>query len=140
MTDDTAPTVTVAGGGSMWPPNHAYNDFTLGDCGVTISDNCSTDLDVDADGIIGSIYSDEPEDARGGGDGHTTDDIVIDSDFEFSLRAERQGGGNGRVYGISFDVADGAGNVTGATCSVSVPRSVKDTAVDDGAGAGYTVE
>ena len=43
------------------------------------------------------------------------------------------GGGNGRVYTITFKVADAAGNVATATKKVSVPHSQDGTpAVDDG--------
>jgi hypothetical protein len=140
VSDVTAPTVTVGAATDLWPPNHKYADFDLSDCGVTITDSCAGDLDVNAVGVISSIYSDEVEEASGNGDGKTYDDIVIDSDTEFALRAERAGGSNGRVYGITFDVDDGAGNVTEATCTVGVPHSQNGTAaIDDGPGAGYTV-
>ena len=46
------------------------------------------------------------------------------------LREERQGGGNGRVYTITFKVSDAAGNTT--TAKVTVPKSEGGAAIDDG--------
>ncbi len=68
-----------------------------------------------------------------GGDGNTVNDIVIMDHSTFKLRAERQGGGDGRVYGISFRVTDGAGNTTEATCYAGVPHDQSGQApVDSG--------
>jgi len=49
-----------------------------------------------------------------------------------SLRAERQGPGNGRVYRIAFTASDGQGDSCSGTVAVGVPHDVKDTPVDDG--------
>jgi hypothetical protein len=131
--DDTPPTVSVAGGLELWPPNHKYVGLTLEDCGISIEDNCSASLDVSTAGSITSIYSDEEEDARGNGDGKSSLDMVILDDVDFDLRAERAGGENGRVYGIAFDLYDDSGNFTSAMCYVDVPHSQNgDLAVDDG--------
>jgi hypothetical protein len=131
--DDTPPTVEVAGGLELWPPNHKYVGLTLADCGLSIEDNCSDSLDADTAGTITSIYSDEEEDAGGNGDGKTSLDMVILDEVDFDLRAERAGGENGRVYGIAFELADDSGNVTEAICYVDVPHSHNgDLAVDDG--------
>jgi len=138
--DTTAPDVTVGPAGSMWPPNHKYRTFSLSDCGVTIEDICDGTLDVNSAGTITSISSDEPENVTGKGDGNTVDDIVILGASSFKLRSERQGGSNGRVYTIHFDVTDGSENVTSASCQIGVPHDQSGApAVDDGAAAGYTV-
>ncbi|MFH1462961.1 MAG: hypothetical protein ABIO70_01105 [Pseudomonadota bacterium] len=139
--DTTAPEVTITAAPEMWPPNHNYWSFTLSDCAAVSWDNCDeAGLDVDADGVITAIWSDEVEDARGGGDGNTNADIVITGDATFDLRAERQGSLDGRVYGIEFSVTDSAGNATEATCYVSVPHDQSGApAVNSGAAAGYTV-
>ncbi len=81
---------------------------------------------------IVSVSSDEPD--NGGGDGNTTNDIVIAADCEsVQLRAERIGSGNGRVYTITFEVTDASGNVSIATAKVTVPKSQNGAAaVDDG--------
>ncbi len=135
--DTTPPVVEVGDLIEMWPPNHTYRTFDLSDCILSIEDACDGPLDVGSATIL-SIYSDEPEDADG--DGHTFDDIVILGPTSFKVRKERQGRGNGRVYGITFEVFDAAGNGTEATCFVGVPHDqAGDPPVDDGPGSGYTV-
>lgn len=133
VSDGTAPTIVVEGAGTLWPPNHAYVGFDLDACGVTVTDACGGALDVMDVGTIVSAWSDEAEDAKGGGDGSTLADIVLWDDGSFDLRAERTGGGNGRVYSVAFEVDDGAGNVSAAVCTVGVPHSQNgDAAIDDG--------
>lgn len=69
---------------------------------------------------ITSITVDEAVDVGKGGDGHTTTgDVAIVDPVTFDLRSERQGGGDGRVYRVSF--ADAAG-VTGS-CDFVVPHN-----------------
>lgn len=141
VTDTTPPVVTVGGGVELWPPNHKYVDLSLADCDIVVEDDCGGTLDVDTVAFLTGAYSDEPENARGNGDGNTVADIVLGTGADFSVRAERAGGGNGRVYGISFAVEDAGGNLSEATCTVSVPHSQNGVlAVDDGPAAGYTVE
>lgn len=69
-----------------------------------------------------SITSSEPENSTG--DGNTASDIqgaeYGTSDFEFELRAERSGTGEGRVYTITYEAVDFAGNRTIATTTVIV--------------------
>ena len=139
VADTTPPQVTVAPAVQIWPPNHSMLSLRLSDC-ASVTDACGGDGDIDAMGTITSVYSDEPEDALGNGDGHTTGDIVITGNATFALRAEREGRGNGRVYGVSFTVTDGSGNTRAATCQFAVPHDQSGTpAVDDGSSAGYTV-
>jgi streptogramin lyase len=140
VVDTTPPVITVGEMALMWPPNHKYHTFSLSDCVVSVDDGCQGPLDIETVGTIVSIYSDEPEDVGGGGDGNTLDDIVILGPTTFKLRSEREGGGNGRVYGITFEATDDAGNVATATCYVGVPHDQSgDPPVNDGPGAGYTV-
>lgn len=138
--DITAPTLTVNSTPiTLWPPNHQYVTINVSQCVTSISDNCNSLLSI-SDVVITQVSSDEPEDARGGGDGSTTNDIVITSCSSVKLRAEREGSGNGRVYRIHLQVSDGNGNSTTATCQVHVPKSQNgNPAVDDGAAAGYIV-
>jgi hypothetical protein len=104
-----------------------------------VTDICDAGVDID-DIVITSVSSDEPEDAQGKGDGNTVDDIVIVDSQTVELRAERQGGGNGRVYTINFGVTDTSGNTETGSCTVWVLHDQSgDTAVDDGPSAGYTV-
>lgn len=136
---DCEPPVITTFQVELWPPNHKMHSFTLSSCATAI-DTCEGTIDVNAAGTITTIYSDEPEDVKGNGDGNTTGDIVITGPNSFSLRAERQGGSNGRVYGVNFRVSDTAGNVASGTCRFVVPhdQSGRPT-VDDGPGKGYTV-
>ena len=123
----------------IWPPNHKMLNFSLSECAV-VQNPCGGPVDIDAVGTITSIYSDELEDASGNGDGHTTGDIVITGNSTFQLRAERQGKGNGRVYGVNFKVTDSSGAEQTATCKFVVPHDQSGRgATDDGAAAGYTV-
>lgn len=139
VVDTTPPQVIVGPTTEIWPPNHTMHSFNLSDCASTL-DLCSGLGDIDARGTITSIYSDEPEDVGGGGDGHTLGDIQITGNSSFQVRAERQGASNGRVYGVTFAVTDGNGNTQTATCHFSVPHDDSGvSAVDDGPGAGYTV-
>jgi len=139
VVDTNPPQVIVTPVTQLWPPNHSMHSFQLSDCAIT-SDTCTGSGDINERGTIISIFSDEPEDANDEGDGHTLGDIVITGNSSFSLRAERQGGGNGRVYGVNFVVTDGNGNATAATCYFAIPHDQSgESAIDDGAGAGYTV-
>ena len=47
------------------------------------------------------------------------------------IRAERQGGGNGRVYTVNFTADDGFESCQGAV-TVGVPHSRRDDPVDNG--------
>ena len=49
------------------------------------------------------------------------------------MRAERAGGGNGRVYHIGYTATDGHGETCSGEVLVGVPHDKKDTPVDDGA-------
>jgi uncharacterized repeat protein (TIGR01451 family) len=133
--DNTAPVITLTGfAPSMWPPNHKYQTFQLTQFVSGASDNC-TNLSVN-DVVIEKVTSDETE--NGNGDGNTLNDIVIASDCRsVQLRSERQGGGDGRVYTITFKVTDASGNVTRATATVVVAHNPGQTPVNSG--VNYTV-
>jgi hypothetical protein len=139
VVDSAAPVVTVKPTVQIWPPNHKYVAFHLSDC-AAVTDQCEGVGNINASGTITSIFSDELEDAQGNGDGSTLEDIVITGSSSFQVRAERQGKGNGRVYGVNFAVVDSSGNSTSSTCYFAVPHDQSgSSAVNDGAGAGYTV-
>jgi len=74
--------------------------------------------------ILESITSNEPDDAPGGGDGDTTDDIqeaeFATDDREFLLRAERSGQRDGRIYTITYTATDASGNSSSASATVTV--------------------
>jgi hypothetical protein len=118
--DTAPPTVDVAVSPDvLWPPNHKYVDVCAT---VTTSDDCDPAPSVS----LMSVSSSEPDD--GDGDGSTVDDIVIDENDCFRLRAERQGGGDGRVYTITYCATDAAGNVGCGEATVTVPHDRSGTA------------
>jgi len=135
--DTTPPVVTLKQTPEFWPPNHRLESLTLADL-VIVDDACEGMLNPNDAGAIIDIYSDEPDNSTG--DGNTTGDIVITDDHSFSIRVERKGNGNGRVYGVRFEVTDSSGNATEATAYVHVPHDQSGAmAVDDGASNGQTV-
>lgn len=138
VTDEQPPDITTVGTISMWPPNHNYETFNVSDLVTGVSDNCDATIGIGSV-VIASVSSDEVENAAGGGDGNTLNDIVIAGNCKsVQLRSERMGGGNGRVYTITLKVTDASGNVSTATVKVIVPHSQKGAAaVDDG--PSYTV-
>jgi uncharacterized repeat protein (TIGR01451 family) len=136
VADTTPPVITTNGQTpSMWPPNHKYQTFSVTNFVTGVSDSCDTGLGVSSV-VIEKVTSDEAENGPGSGD--TLNDIVIASDCKsVQLRAEREGGGNGRVYTITFKVTDASGNVGRATAKVVVPHNPGETPVDSG--VHYTV-
>jgi hypothetical protein len=122
---------------SAWPADQTMRSFTLADC-VTANDVCDGWANSNT-GTILSIYSDEPEDAPGDSDGSTSGDIAITGKSSFSLRAERRSDGDGRVYGVNFQLKDKTGNVRNGLCRIIVPPAEGGTSIDNGPEAGYTV-
>lgn len=122
----------------LWSPNHTYHTVKLSDCAADAWDECSGPLPVDQVGRITHVTSDEVEDATGGGDGHTCQDMVILDSHQVKLRAERQGAFDGRVYTLHYVITDPAGNSTQAQCTVHVPhdRSGREAV---GSGPAYCV-
>ncbi len=99
----------------LWPPNHKMRTITAA---IDVSDICDPNPGV----MLASIISNEP--GNGQGDGNTRNDIQ-DADFgtddrEFSLRAERSGYGDGRVYTVTYTAMDASSNVTDAIGEVTV--------------------
>jgi hypothetical protein len=137
VVDTTVPTINLNGQTpSMWPPNHKYETFRVTDFVTSVTDSCNTSLGVSSV-VISKVTSDELENS--GGDGNTLNDIVIAADCKsVQLRSERDGGGDGRVYTITFRVRDASGNVGTATARVTVPKSQgSGPAIDSG--VHYTV-
>jgi hypothetical protein len=86
---------------------------------VTVYDVCDPSPTI----TFVSITSDEPDNARGIGDGNTVDDIVIVDDFTFELRAERAGSGSGRSYTMTYQATDASGNSVQASVTVIVKHN-----------------
>ncbi|MCI0518741.1 MAG: lamin tail domain-containing protein [Chloroflexi bacterium] len=102
--DNTAPALSVKLSRSfLWPPDHKLYKVIAT---VTASDNADPAPLIE----LVSVTSNEPDD--GLGDGDTPNDIVIEDDFTFWLRAERAGVGSGRVYTITYRATDACGNST----------------------------
>ena len=109
VVDTTPPMVTVESTPQyLWPPNHSMSP---GHSRVVVHDACDPSPQV----ILASVVSSEPDDAPGGGDGNTTNDIqgaVLGTpDFDVLLRAERAGNGPGRTYTIRYQALDASGNI-----------------------------
>ena len=103
----------------LWPPNHKMKT-------IVVTVEATDDSDLSPTVVLTSIVSNEPDDAPGGGDGHTTYDIqeadIGTDDREFLLRAERSGKGNGRIYTITYTATDASGNIQSASATVTVPH------------------
>ncbi|HUC92840.1 MAG TPA: family 43 glycosylhydrolase [Paenibacillus sp.] len=99
------------------PPNHKLVPVQVK---VSAADGASGIAKVE----LTSITSNEPD--NGSGDGNTEVDIqgaeFGTDDREFSLRAERSGGGEGRIYTITYTATDEAGRNTTASVQVKVAK------------------
>ena len=120
--DTTPPDISVTvSPDTLWPPNHKMVDITAT---VTVSDICDAAPTV----VLTSVTSNEPDNAKGNGDGNTVNDIqeaeIGTEDYEFQLRAERAGKGDGRVYTITYTVTDASGNSASASATVVVPHDM----------------
>jgi|GEM_PF-6513004 len=114
--NDLPPTIAVEFNRDvLWPPNHKMAVITAD---VTVEDDC----DENPTFALVSITSNEQN--NGQGDGNTKKDIegadFGTPDVEFELRAERSGGGDGRIYTITYEARDVAGNSTTADFYIRV--------------------
>jgi hypothetical protein len=109
----------------LWPPNHKFHDVSVEDC-VTAIDACDEDLRPE----FVWASSDEPVDSIG--DGHFAPDILLADDCRrVSVRSERQGPKNGRVYRLGVRVVDRAGHASEATCQVIVDHDQSGSVAAD---------
>jgi WD40 repeat protein len=118
----------------LWPPNHRMVSVIVL---IVASDTCTQTEDLT---VVVTVESSEPDDDNG--DGASTGDVDGEDGFtapveipcefdektrcfvsSFELRAERAGGGDGRVYTIHVVCTDASGN-TGepAMVDVTVPH------------------
>ncbi|MFN2579140.1 MAG: Ig-like domain-containing protein [Pyrinomonadaceae bacterium] len=118
-----APDVTGAEPGivNLWPPNHKMVDVSIQ--GVIESDCDPTNI------TITRITQNEP--TNGSGDGNTCPDAQGVGSSSAKLRAERDGGKNGRVYVIYFTATDTFGNSANGKVKVIVPRDQTKPAIDE---------
>lgn len=102
----------------LWPANHKM---------VRVAQGVYATDDNDDPTLTFSVASNEALNAHG--DGNTESDWQVvendDGSFDVYLRAERAGKGDGRVYTITADAVDGAGNESQVFATVSVPKSQK---------------
>ena len=117
VVDSTPPNVSVELHPEMlWPPNHRMMSV---EASVVASDLCSSPTVV-----LASVTSNEVD--NGEGDGNTVNDIQSAEtgtpDYELSLRAERAGGGAGRIYTAVYTAVDGSGNTHSSAGFAVVPH------------------
>jgi hypothetical protein len=112
--DQTPPTCTaVASPSSIWPPNKKLVNVTVT---VTPADSGGSGLATPPFVLI-SVTSNEaitPSDYPGF--------VIGTSDVSGQLRADRAGNGTGRIYTLTYRVADNAGNTATCTATVTVPH------------------
>jgi hypothetical protein len=121
---------TQASPSILWPPNHKLVSIAILGLGTVHGDENDHEHDFDGNGhgddrsrlriTVTRVTQDEP--VRGPGSGDTSPDAVIDHDYVL-LRAERDGGGNGRVYRITFTLTDQFGASCNGSVGVGVPHS-----------------
>jgi hypothetical protein len=139
VVDTTPPVLGGEKGHSLWPPNHKYVTVSLEDCAANARDACHGELPLNQYGRITRVTSDEVEDDKGNGDGHTCQDILLTPGASsVQVRAEREGTSNGRVYTLHYTVTDSTGNSASGSCRVGVPHDQSGRAAVDG-GVKYCV-
>jgi hypothetical protein len=97
----------------LWPPDHRM-------IAVEVTAEAADACDTAPECRITAVGSSEPTD--GTGDGDTAPDWVLTGDGELELRAERSGGGVGRLYTLAVTCTDAAGNAAAGTVEVVVPH------------------
>lgn len=113
---------------NLWPPNHKLVAVTI--------DNV-TDPDGDMVAVnVETISQDEPTFGLGFGD--KSPDAIF-SESMVSLRSERSGSGDGRVYSVKFSATDDKGGECSGSVTVSVPHDHDGEAIDSGENFDSTV-
>jgi hypothetical protein len=118
--DETPPMLQLAVEPTeLWPPNHRMVPVAVG---WVVDDLCDAAPQISLE----SATSSEPDDAPGDGDGATVGDLGTllpgQPQSSFTLRAERSGGGPGRLYQLRYEATDASGNTTPALAIVTVPH------------------
>ncbi len=120
----------------LWPPNHKHHKVTPQMMIVSAEDACGVPIDVSG-AVVVEVRSDEPDDAIG--DGRTIHDIRVTCPNAVELRAERMGGGNGRVYTILYRLVADNGAGIEAEGRVFVPHDSSGRTVVEDTQGGYVV-
>ena len=106
----------------LWPPNHSLVAMSI--TGVTDPDGDPVTVQTTA------VSQDEP--VNGDGDGGTCPDATGLGTDTVRLRAERSGGGDGRVYHVQFTASDGHGGSCTGDVTVCVPHDRSGGCTDQG--------
>jgi cysteine-rich repeat protein len=109
----------------LWPPNHKF--APIGVLGVTDPDGDPVTI------VVTGVMQDEP--LVGAGDGNTCPDATGVGTDTASVRAERSGQGDGRVYHVSFTADDGRGGTCAGTVAVCVRHDHRPNGVCGDGGA-----
>jgi hypothetical protein len=120
----------------LWSPNHKYTAYTPEHFIVRAEDACGDPIDLSTVEVL-SVTSDEPDDATG--DGRTVNDIMVTCPGTVKLRAERMGGGDGRVYTIVYRVFADNGEFLDVTGKVVVPHDSSSRPAGEDPTGGFTV-
>ncbi|MBJ6982030.1 hypothetical protein [Luteimonas sp. MC1572] len=109
----------------LWPPNGKLHALSITDLAG------ATDPDGDALAfVIDAILQDEP--VHGSGDRTAPDASGIGGSMA-SVRAERRGNGDGRVYEVRYTASDAKGGACSGSVMVGVPHSRgNEAAIDSG--------
>ncbi len=120
---DTTPPVLgpVVEPSLLWPPNHRMVP-------VQVEGRAADACDPSPTLAYLRVARSEPDDAPGGSDGHTSDDVQVVSvnglDVSLMLRAERDANGPGRAYTVVYLAMDGAGNSAEVGAVIPVPHDL----------------
>lgn len=105
----------------LWPPDH-----TLRPVPVTVPDPEGDPVRL----TVRSVTQDEP--VQSVGDGSTAPDAAVDGAGRVSVRSERDGSGDGRVYAIRFAAVDPGGATCTGVVTVAVAHDRSSVAIDSG--------
>ncbi|HEX5759821.1 MAG TPA: SBBP repeat-containing protein [Thermoanaerobaculia bacterium] len=123
ITDDRPPDCSAASASPavLWPPNGKLVPVAIG--GVADPDGDPVAI------VVTAIRQDEPLAKKGAADASGVGSATA------RLRAERAGGGDGRVYHVSFEAADPQGGTCRGTVTVCVPHDRRPAATCGDGGA-----
>ena len=111
----------VASPNTLWPPNHKLRVVTISGASDPEGDDLTT--------TVTGVTQDEP--VNGLGDGDTSPDAELGTaSNQVSLRAERSGTGDGRVYHVAVTVTDEFGLSCSSIVRVGVPHDQDHPPID----------
>jgi hypothetical protein len=114
--EDTSPPTIISlvpSPSILWPPDHTMRAVSVA---VQAEDNCTPEPPC----ALAEVSSNEP--VTGRGTGATKPDWEIIGPSALSLRAERSGKGDGRMYSLVLSCEDDYANVARSSTLVEVPH------------------